>query len=194
MHSVSCSIGNTTGKACLFYNVIGALMLNKHLNKEARPVMGSAFVRVHDPSDTVLSYSHLGPDGPVSNLEAFHCWIECEGYVIDFTAPVFRESLSEIGQLLPISRKMFQKPLSQMACSWTELHKEGDFWLMPNAELTSMLLQRFLAKPAPSDLANVCLQWFKRAPKKTPESLSMINDLGEITKMKLANIRLSAAW
>ncbi len=193
LYSVSASVGNTAGKACLFYNVIGARMLNEHLKVEARPVVGSAFFLVHDQSNTVLSYSQIGADGPFSSPEAFHCWIECEGYVIDFTAPVFRESLSEVGQQLQIPRKMFQRPLSKMAKSWTELNSAGDFWLTPNVELTAIALRRFLEKPAPSDLANVCLHWFKKN-SKTPESLSMINDLGEITEMKLANIRLSEAW
>ena len=194
LYAVSHSVGNTTGKACLFYNVIGALVLAERFKKKARPVMGAAFFRVHDPSATVLSYSRLIDGIPSSDAEAFHCWVECEGFLIDFTAPVFRESFAESGQQLAINRQMLQKPLSQMASTVNDLSSEGDFWLLPNPELSNELLAKFLQKPAPSDLAKVCLSWVAKPSKKTPEVFAMMNDLGEVSNMKLPNIHLVSAW
>lgn len=192
--AVSNNVGNSAGKACLFYNVIGGFIVNKVLKRKARPVMGSAFIRVHDESNTVLAYSQFGPSGPTSDKDGFHCWIECDGFLIDFTAPVFRETFSEAGKDLPIARKMLQKPLSGMAKSWDSLTNEGDFWLESNPELTMIMLDKFFETPALSDLAEICMHWLQRYPKKIPDSMSMVNDLGEITDMNLCPIRVLDTW
>jgi hypothetical protein len=173
---------------------MGALMLSEKMKKDARPVMGSAFFRVHDPSETVLSYSRLVDGVPTSDKDSFHCWVECDGFLIDFTAPVFRESLAQAGKNLSIQRKMLQKPFTTMADSVNDLKQEGDFCLYPDQSLTNQLLKSFLEKPAPSDLANICLHWLQKPVTKTPTDLSMVNDLGERTDMTLPNINLQAAW
>lgn len=194
LHVISASVGNETGRACLFYNVIGSNLIRHHLRRNAIPVMGAALFRVDDDTDSILTLAHMEKDGPIGTPEAFHCWIECDGYAVDFTAPVFRESLANAGKTLPIPRKMFQRRSKDAASSWMDLRKEGDFWLRPSPELTMTLLDRFRATPAPSDLSNICLKWFQKPPKTTPQTFAMTNDLGEVTEMKLSPLRLSGGW
>lgn len=195
VHSVSNSIGNIPGKSCLFYNIVGAVLLERYFKKNAQPVMGAALVRVHDPSSTVVGYyKKSAEDGYISDRNTFHCWVQCKDYAIDFTSPVYHESFSKIGCSHSIPRKMFQKHMSRMSKSPSELMKEGDFYLQPNINLTNDLLVDFSSSFAATDLANICIEWFQRAPKKILPELSMINDLGEVTKMKLNNMKLSGMW
>lgn len=195
VHSVSEAVGNTAGKACLFYNIIGAALLEVNYKKKAQPVMGSAFFAIHEPSATVLAYSHKRAQGEISNnSEAFHCWIQSEGYIVDFTAPVFRESLKEQGLPYGIPRRMFQKPLKLMSGAHDRLKSEGDFYVEPNIELTNEMIAKFLKSPAARDLGNVCMQWFVKPPSKIMNEIKMINDLGEITTMLLTDISVEGTW
>jgi Protein of unknown function (DUF2026) len=194
LHAVSSAMGNTTGKSCVFFNVIGAMMAARHYAADARPVMGAAFIRVHDASNSVLAIGGLDGLQPTSSADAFHCWVEAGGHVIDFTAPTYREAVENPDISSKIPRKMFQKPLTSMAPSPDSLTKEGDFYLASNLDLTTYLLERFTAKPAPMDLAQICLAWFKKPPTKTPPGMSMRNDLGEVVHMRLPSIAVASSW
>jgi len=194
LHAISSAMGNTVGKSCVFHNVIGALMTAKHYMPDARPVTGAAFVRVHDPSQSVLTCARIDGTDIASDPDAFHCWVEAGGYAIDFTAPTYKEALEGAGNMQAIPRKMFQRPLTSMATSLDELQKEGDFLLVPDHDLSEALIQRFMSKHAPTDLANVCLSWFKKPLTKTPAEMSMINDLGEETRMRLPSIFVPSCW
>lgn len=195
VHSVSEAVGNAAGRACLFYNVIGAALLEVNYKIKAQPVMGSAFFAVHDPSATVLAYSHKAEDGQISSSsDAFHCWIHAEGYVVDFTAPVYRESLEKLGLAYKIPRKAFQKRTELMASAHDHLAHEGDFFVEPNVDLTNEMMARFFRSYAARDLGEVCMAWFAKPPKQINEEMKMINDLGEITSMLLTDIEVSGAW
>jgi hypothetical protein len=195
VHSVSEAVGNTAGRACLFYNVIGAALLEVNYKIKARPVMGSAFFAVHEPSATVLAYSHRTENGQISSSsDAFHCWVQAEGCVVDFTAPVYRESIEKLGYTYKIPRKMFQKPFQLMARAHDHLAREGDFYIEPNVDLTNEMMARFFSSHAARDLGEVCMTWFTKPPKRINEKMKMSNDLGKITSMLLTDIEVSGAW
>jgi len=195
VHSVSSKLDDRQGASCLFYNTIGALLVEKGLGVKARPVMGAAFFRVDDVTNTALSFAFLNDDETCgSSEEAFHCWVETQHFIIDFTAPVYRKYLSgsPLGERLP--RKMFQKRKNDMAASYRELRQEGHYYVRPNMEISRSLLSRGLEKPAFADLANVCMQWFVRPPKPIRNSFDIANDLGEVVHLELTPIQLSGAW
>ena len=195
IHSVSRSFDDRPGASCLFYNTVGALMLEKALKVRARPVMGAAFFRVDDPTATVLSFAAMSDDGScTSNEDAFHCWVETESHIIDFTAPAYREYLEKIGQRQQLPRKMFQRKKFDMAESHHHLRREGDYFVQANAELTRRSLEKSLQSHAVGDFANICLQWFVRPPKSIKDSLSVMNDLHEVVQVRLTPLSVSGAW
>lgn len=196
MHSVRRAIGEDSGRACLFYNVIGAYLLEHTFRISARPLMGVALVRVHDPTATVLTFAERdSATGELhSSPEGFHCWVETEAHVLDFTAPTYREELLASGQSLPIPRRMFQREKAVAAASPEEVTQEGDFLVLPNAALTNLLLGRAAKSMAVGDLAKVCLSWLRRPPKRTPTVFLMQDDRGETFEMQLAPLRLEGAW
>ena len=157
--------------------------------------MGAAFFRVDDESATALSFAQLNEDGSCEGTqERFHCWVETENHIVDFTAPVYREYLAKSGLNVDVPRKMFQREKLGMAQSHHDLQAEGDYFVVPNKQLTNQFLAKAMESPATSDLANVCLQWFKRPPKRIQPSLTMMNDLGELTNIELTTLPIVGAW
>jgi hypothetical protein len=195
IHSVSRSLDDRPGASCLFYNTVGALLLEESLGIRALPVVGAAFFRLDDYLGTGLSFAKINDDGTCEGTEEhFHCWIETENHIIDFTAPVYREYLEKAGVKVDIPRKMFQKQKLEMSPSQQELRRSGDYFVVPNRHLSAVSLKKAQQSPAVGDLARVCLEWFKRPPKSIPNSLVIMNDLGEKTNIQLTKLAIVGAW
>ena len=178
--------------ACMFFAAAGALILNKHYKIPARAVAG-AFLLCTDPAPLIISIAK-NQDGTVtSDRDGFHMWVQTETHVIDFMAPIFNESIAGKGYPSSVPRKMFQRPLPAEAESIDELQAPGDYFTMPNIELTDELVDSLLDRPTNVDLLNSADRWFKKYPKKL-DDLSLLNDLGEVHKLTLSAPRISGAW
>lgn len=195
IHSVYKKIDNSGAICCQFYNVAGAFILNEAYKKKARPVMGAACFKLHSTSPVNLYFAHLNGKVVSSSEDAFHCWIQTEdSYLLDFTAPLFREYTEQAGNKCLIPRKMFQKKLKLMSASYHELQQEGDFYIQPNSELTQSRLSESLEHHNNSDLLNLCLHWFKKPPRKIDLTLQTMNEIDEIEVIHLQAIKISGKW
>lgn len=178
--------------ACMFFAAAGAMILNKHYGIPACAVAG-AFLLCTDPRPSVISIAKNEDDVVTSDRDGLHMWVQTETYVIDFMVPIFNESIAGKGFPSAGPRKMFQRPLSAEAESYDELHAPGDYFTMPNVELTDELVDSFLDRPTNVDLLNAADRWFKKYPNKL-DDLSLLNDLGEVHKLTLSAPRISGAW
>lgn len=195
VHSVCSTLNDSSKASCLFYNTVGTYLLEQSLGVRARTKMGAAFFRVDDATETVLFFAERGEDGVcTSTRNGFHCWVETEDHIIDFTAPVYRRYLADIGSDIQLPRKMFQKSKGSMASSYNSLATEGDYYVEPNPELTLELMSIGMGNAAVGDLANACLQWFKRPPKKMRSTLPLMDDRGGLTEIKLTGLSAVGAW
>jgi len=192
--AVLASEGARPEVACTYFAIAGAALLTKYYNKKATPVAGSAFFRVDDPSSTVLAMSEIDGDEAKSSTKAFHFWVECDGYVLDFQAPLFREALTQRGSLLQLPRLMFQKPIEQMAAHFRDLRKEGEFFLVPNKALTLELYSDFSALDANRDIVEIISEWFQRPPKSIAPKIKIANQHGQIKDVPLRSISIAGAW
>ncbi len=183
-----------THRACIFFAVAGAIVLRKHYQLKALPVAGAAAYMVDSNSSFVATFGKIEDGMLVSSPEAFHCWVQCDGYAIDFMAPVFRENLQAAGFSSPIARRMFQRPLVEMAESSAELDCDGAFSLFPDSERTQAMIENFEAKASSGDLANICSHWYRRPPKRISETLDMANDLGKVERLTLHGPEVSGVW
>lgn len=114
-----------THRACIFFAIAGTLLLQRHYKLTALPVSGAAAYMVDADTSLVATFGKIEDDMLIATPEAFHCWVECDGYAIDFMAPVFRENLNAAGMRHATPRKMFQRPLSEMASSSAQLARDG---------------------------------------------------------------------
>lgn len=183
-----------THRGCIFFAVAGAFLLQRHYGLNAIPVAGAAAYMVSEENSLVATFGKIEEDMLVSASDAFHCWVECDGYAIDFMAPVFRENLQSAGLLNTVPRRMLQRPLIQMVSTLSELTHEGSFSLARSIERTEQMHASFSAKHASSDLMNVCAHWYRRPPKRMSETLDMGNDLGEVVRLKLHGPEITGVW
>lgn len=183
-----------THRACIFFAVAGAIILRQHYKFKALPVAGAAAYMVDAETSLVATFGKIEEDMLIATPEAFHCWVQCDGYAIDFMAPVFYENLRAAGISHAISRKMFQRRLAEMASSSAELTREGTFTLFLDSERTQAVIENFEAKASSGDLANICAHWYRRPPKRMSETLEMANDLGKVERLTLHGPEVSGVW
>lgn len=193
IHSVLDSVDANIPAASFFFSVTAAHILKTVYKKSAYPVAGAAFYQI-DANGAALSFGTLTDDVAGSNSEAFHCWVQCDGYVLDFMAPVFQELLGASGHAIPVARLMFQKELIRMSASAVALQLPGDFRLEPNLALTKELMQQFMGKAALSNLSRVCIDWYRKPPKELERDLVMKNAEGEGSSIRLSRLQVSGAW
>lgn len=180
--------------ACVFFAIIGAAILETKYKIEATPVAGAAAFAVDGKSGTVSTFGKILDDEFMSTEDGFHCWVQSRGVVIDFMAPLFRESLKTYGHDIAVPRRMFQKPLHEMAPSIHELRGKGAFFLQPNLELTQELFTSFSKRLTNTDLANVCLAWYERPPKSLPTNMGMQDDEGNSYFLRPKGPTLEGVW
>jgi len=70
----------------------------------------------------------------------------------------------------------------------------GDFFFHENPDLTQHLLSKMLSKPASRDFMNICSDWYQKLSNKGIEMANVVNDLGEITQLKLKKESLVGKW
>lgn len=191
-YSVLQGLDAHTGRACVFFAMVGAAILETFYKKRALIAAGAAFYRIDDTSATVIAFGQLAEDRAISSHAAFHCWVQCDGVLLDFMAPIFENPLRLDGHTIALPPKMFQRQLAQMAPAPTSLLREGDFYVLPNVDLTRELFAQ--RKPSETDLVDVCLQWYQRPPKDIDTTMTIADDLGKRTQLTLQGPRIEAAW
>ena len=184
----------TTHRACIFFALVGAAILRQHYKLNAFPIAGAAAFAVNADDSFVATFGRVEKGDLICATDAFHCWVDCDGFAIDFMAPIFQESFRASGHNATIARRMFQRRLTLMAPNLEELTHEGAFLLRPDAEHTKSVIGDFSTKHANTDLANICLYWYKRPPKRVAETLDMQDDLGNVTRLKLHGPEITGVW
>lgn len=184
-----------TPNACVFFSIVGATILQEIYKKKCVPIAGAAIFALDDGhQNTILTFGRINAGQLQGSKQSFHCWILCENQVIDFMAPIFRESLHSGGFPINCARKMFQKPLAEMVPDHTDVSLPGHFYLEANLELTREILHNFGSRVSNRDLTDVCLHWYKKPPKTIQKNLAMASDDGSLMNMKLSELELIGAW
>ena len=194
IHGVLLNEQGDMTKTCLFFGVIGAAILRQHHGLSAMPVVGAAGYNVSHEANTVLCFADTALDGLKSSASAFHCWIETDGWAIDFQAPLFHEMCQANGLPINISRKGMQRPLNGSVKSVDELNQLDAYWYERNLSLEFQTLAAFSERPVYVDLMNICLDWYKPAPHQISAVIGIQNGRGETNGVKLSPIKLSGAW
>ncbi len=224
MRAVMGSTADDSDEACLFMSMSGAAILKHFYKREARVLAGSAFYLLNAEPRTVLAMTKSAGNTQEAEIvesdrTGFHCWLECDDYVIDFQALVFPEAMARRGirgsresleSRVRVPRQMFQRRKTAMSASPDALESAGDFYLQPNIALTNELVRAFFGSAAQLDLMRGCMTWFTRPPKKMSNAMSMRRAAGsdggegnrgghedgedETYEMLLADIEVTGAW
>lgn len=178
--------------ACVWFNVFGAYILEHKYGITARPVAGGFSLRVAEGRN--LIYGREEGDEWIVDDGGYHMWVWTPTHILDFTSPIYREVFSVAQPDIMLSRKMLQTPIAEVKPNLDEIRAIGDLHVMTDPALTNLILKRFMASPASGDLMQVAVNWFgSRRAKQKPVS-RMMNDLGEVTTLRLPAIAANGAW
>lgn len=174
--------------ASMYFSTFGAFILEHHFKVKAKPKGGLA---AYNLDGKHILFADQRDDGYVSGAgENFHCWVEADGWAIDFMAPAFSESAPD----LSIHSKMFQRPLSSMAQSINDLSQTGDFFYHSEPDATNRRFADWRKQPMIGDLAIVAANWFRKSPKKMQASITVRNQDGKTNLVPLIGNSLVGAW
>ena len=175
--------------SCILFSFFGAQILKNHYNLSALPKAGIAAYQLGNDESAKI----IADEGA-----SFHCWVEVDGWLIDFMAPSFsnlkaaKEATKTGG--LKVPPKMMQKPLSSMSGSIAELKQAGDFYLEANNAILANKYMVIKNTPVFGDLADVCSQWYTKPPKGIISSMVIEDQEGELTTIPLQGERVIGAW
>lgn len=191
-HGVLADIGRSD-KACMFFACFGAMMLNKHFKIPARAVAGG-FALCLNEAPQVAFFGQMAEGRLVTSKEGFHMWVQTASHIIDFMAPIYPEAFAEAEQELTIPRKMFQRQISAEAASLGDLSSAGDFYTLPDPELTETLIDGFLGSVSNTDLLNVADSWFGGLRGKQKKSMAMQDDRSKLYQLDLPCTTTRGSW
>lgn len=179
-----------THRACLLFATAGTLLLRDTYRLPATLSAGCMAMMINEPSADVAVYGRLDDVGQ-SDSNAFHAWVECDGWLIDFMAPIMGVAMREDGYTRPVPRQMLQKRLADGKSSVGEIQHAGEFYLQHDRALTESLLDR---QPiGVSDLIEVCKTWHRRPPKPLKE-LMMGDSHGQPKRLVACAPSITGVW
>ena len=207
IHSLALNWKNDVGRSCVFFSITGAALMHKHYNRNAKVICGSGAVMLDPKSETILHWFKRTEDGTITTgLDAFHAWIECDGWLIDLMAPNYRESMigvkpiaigyeeGEVPQASVPPRKMLLKPVNRTEGTFDDMKKSGDCVFVPDREVTTSIIDKAFERPQFGDILNIAASWHRPVPEKMQPSITITDDLGELTTINMVKRELVGAW
>ena len=178
-------------KACLYFGVIGALLLEQHHQVRAQPVVGMAGYRL---AGRPLVFAE--PEGAIlrATPTGFHCWIDTEGFVIDLQAPLFPEAIAQLDPAGVLPRRMMQKSFASASETPQALGEGGTHWHYHDAPLHRTLLTEFVEVPANLDLAQIAADWYRPSPAPLRDAIRVGNGRGQVKDVPLSPVKIEGAW
>lgn len=180
----------------MFFTFAGAYLIEKHHGLPATPKVGAAFYSLGGtPLPNIIAFARPTTGGIGSDLDGFHCWVECGGWAIDFMSPIFQDGIPPSrGFVVP--PRMFQRPLQTMARSYRneDLASPGDFFLEHNPSLVEPILGANLARLEFRKLVEICQHWYRPSPEPMPPTFVVRGNNGTQKELTLRLPTLVGAW
>lgn len=195
IYTILLSEGADTSKSCLFFNIAGAFILaSNHGQKNARFIAGLAGYNLRTKNGLSLVLGKVDQGKINVSSDEFHCWVELDGWIIDFSAPLFNSMVDFSRSNERIPPNMFQKLASEGVQSLNELNTPGAYLHAASQDVTTELILHFSQLQANADLVKICAEWYKRPPKRMQDSIDVANQRGEVNDIHLSKIHLEGAW
>lgn len=186
--------GGSPYHACLYFGVIGALILKTHHGMDAKAVVGAAAYRLNQAEGDLIIIGEGTPLGVRSSPAAFHCWVQTDDHIVDFQAPMFKEIGNPQLPGLVTARRMMQRRIDAGGPSLESLAVSGTHWHEANADLTASKLTSFSAFAVNRDVAEICNQWYKPTPRDMRRAVSITDQDGEVRSVPVSPLRIDGAW
>jgi hypothetical protein len=180
-----------THRACIFFAAAGTMILREHYRREATISAGCMALMVDEQQARVVVYGREESAGFVNDAAAFHAWVECDGWLIDFMAPIMGDALLEDGHRWHLPRQMLQKRIVESKATLSDIQELGDFFIWHQPSLAEQLIDR---QPVQFiDLLNICLSWY-RPPPGPLNDLALADSHGPSQKLVLRAPSIVGVW
>lgn len=178
-----------TAHACMFFAIAGSFILNKHHGIAARPVAG-AFLLCVNSTPSVLSFGKNEGNTISSDQNNFHMWVQTQHHLIDFMSPILMESVQA---RLDVPRRMLQRRQDSESPSIDDLSSPGDFYTLPDPDLSEHFVDAFMDRPNHVDLLLAIDAWYKPHPIPLA-SMALLGNYGKIEPLRIVAPRMDGAW
>ncbi|WP_295638319.1 DUF2026 family protein [uncultured Methylibium sp.] len=180
-----------THRACIFFASVGAMILRDHYALPATISAGCLAIMVDEQKANVVVYGRDESGVFVNDKDAFHAWVECGDWLIDFMAPIMGMSLRADGRDWHVPRLMLQKRLSERKASLGEIRHAGEFFVNHDRSLANSLLDSQSVQFG--DLLNACMAWFRKPPKPLKD-IALADSHGPTKKLVARAPSIDGVW
>lgn len=194
IRSVLDSANVDTAHACWYFSLAGAAILRIHYKKEAHALAGAMCLMSDMRDSSVMCFAKIENNEVHSSVDAFHAMVACDGYLIDFMTPIFPETAASSNHAFLPPAKSFQRKIETMKPSPADLVRDGDFFFDPNMELTDSLLRKVVENQFLTDVVQGCSDWYRKPPKTIPSVLTIRNEKGQVSHVRLKDASVIGAW
>jgi len=112
IHSLLIADSVNSHEASMLFSIYAAQILKRHYAISAQPVVGAAAYHLGLQAKTLVFGDYQA--GCLQSTDSqHHCWVEAEGWIIDFMAPLFPVLVKRAGKEAKIDAWMMQKKTSQ---------------------------------------------------------------------------------
>jgi len=205
IHSLAMNFAHGTERSCVFFSITGAALMHKHYKLNAKVVCGGGAVMLSNEPETGLSWFVNRPDGTLeTGIEGFHAWIECDGWLIDLTAPNYHEALAsgsfqgtaaeQRPAAIKVPRMMMQKPLDEIGGDLENVRKPGECAFFPDLDVTTEVIDEAFDRVQLGDVINIAYNWHRPIPQKMAASITIGDNYGEVKTINLVRRELVGKW
>lgn len=192
IHGFLLSKNADASKSCLFFSIVGSVLLKQyHAMDKAIAVIGTAEYNLRTPNNICHVFGKIENRKLISTSTAFHSWVEVDGWIIDFSAPLFGDMVSEEQAGAKIPSFMFQKI---DVPSLPDLTIPGVYFHNPDPELSHRLKCAFVEVEQNMEHITLCVKWYKPVPIEMPSLKQLSMATGTISEIKLSPRRVVGEW
>jgi len=177
----------------MLFSVYAAQILKHHYGLQAQPVAGA--MAIHLGPGKIFSYGQLQAGQLQATNEHQQWWVEVDGWLIDFTAPLLPWLYKRTGNKgTQVPFKMLQKPLADCLENWQSLRQAGEIWKAEDDDLTVSGLQRLASNPGHIARGQAAVKWYVKPPKTQSSPMTITLSNGQRSTYSLGSQSLSGAW
>ena len=197
IHSLLIADSVNSHEASMLFSVYGAQILKRHYGIAAQPVVGSAAYHLGLQAK-ILAFGEYQSGHLQSNDSQHHWWVEADGWVIDFMAPLFPVLVKRSGKEAKIEPWMMQKPVTKAKNTLADVQNQGDFLLVKNDSLASQKMSQMVTEKSHIQRGKLAVDWFVKAPKKMPSPLNVkfagAQDASKTKLIPYKSFLVSGSW
>ena len=181
----------------MLFSVYGAQILKRHFGIPAQPMTGAAAYHLGLQAK-ILTFGTYQAGTLQSSHSQHHWWVEADGWMLDFMAPLFPVLVKRAGKEAKVEPWMMQKSMAKVKKSLASVNQQGDFLLIENNSLGSLKMSQMVSEKAHIQRGKLALDWFVKPPKKMPSPLQVTYKDGQPNgKSKLvaySSFLISGSW